>query len=123
MQAFGAVFAQFAVDPDVGMIRVRRAIGVYGAGRIINPRLAMSQCTGLMIGSIGMALMERSVLDPRDGRPVNAHTADYLVPVNLALFERRFDEVWREAEDRQEPAYVGDGDTCCSASCFIVTSR
>ena len=36
-----------------------------------------------MVGGIGMALMERTVLDPRDGRPVNAHMADYLVPVNL----------------------------------------
>jgi len=36
-----------------------------------------------MVGGIGMALMERTVLDPRDGRPVNAHLADYLVPVNL----------------------------------------
>jgi xanthine dehydrogenase YagR molybdenum-binding subunit len=38
-----------------------------------------------MIGGIGMALMERTVLDPRDGRPVNAHMADYLVPVNLDI--------------------------------------
>jgi xanthine dehydrogenase YagR molybdenum-binding subunit len=36
-----------------------------------------------MVGGIGMALMERTVLDPRDGRAVNAHMADYLVPVNL----------------------------------------
>ena len=36
-----------------------------------------------MIGGIGMALMERTVLDARDGRPVNAHMADYLMPVNL----------------------------------------
>jgi xanthine dehydrogenase YagR molybdenum-binding subunit len=85
MHAFGAVFAEVAVDPDVGTIRVRRAIGVYGAGRIINPHLAASQCTGGMIGGIGMALMERTVLDPRDGRPVNAHMADYLVPVNLDI--------------------------------------
>ena len=35
-----------------------------------------------MIGGIGMALMERTVLDPSDGRPVNAHMAHYLVPVN-----------------------------------------
>lgn len=81
--AFGAVFAEVAVDPDVGTIRVRRALGAYAAGRIVNPRLARSQCTGGMIGGIGMALMERTVLDPRDGRPVNAHMADYLVPVNL----------------------------------------
>lgn len=83
MHAFGAVFAEVAVDPDVGTISVRRTFGVYGAGRIVNPRLATSQCVGGMIGGIGMALMERTALDLRDGRPVNAHMADYLVPVNL----------------------------------------
>ncbi len=83
MHSFGAVFAEVAIDPDVGTIRVRRAVGVYAAGRIVNPRLAASQCTGGMIGGIGMALMERAVLDARDGRPVNAHMADYLMPVNL----------------------------------------
>jgi xanthine dehydrogenase YagR molybdenum-binding subunit len=85
MHSFGAVFVEVAIDPDVGTIRVRRAVGVYGAGRIVNPRLASSQCVGGMIGGIGMALMERTVLDPRDGRPVNAHMADYLVPVNLDI--------------------------------------
>ncbi|PDT40364.1 MULTISPECIES: xanthine dehydrogenase family protein molybdopterin-binding subunit [Sinorhizobium] len=85
MHSFGAVFVEVAVDPDVGTIRVRRAVGAYGIGRVVNPRLAASQCTGGMIGGIGMALMERTVLDPRDGRPVNAHMADYLVPVNLDI--------------------------------------
>ncbi|BCH28611.1 acylaldehyde oxidase [Mesorhizobium sp. L-8-10] len=96
MHAFGAVFAEVAIDPDVGTIRVRRALGVYGAGRIVNPLLARSQCTGGMIGGIGMALMERTVLDRRDGRPVNAHMADYLMPVNLDIAEievRFVDEV------------------------------
>jgi xanthine dehydrogenase YagR molybdenum-binding subunit len=83
MYAFGAVFAEVAVDPDLGMIRVRRIVGAYSAGRIINPRLARSQCLGGMVGGIGMALMEQTILDPRDGRPVNASMADYLVPVNL----------------------------------------
>jgi xanthine dehydrogenase YagR molybdenum-binding subunit len=87
MHAFGAVFAEVAVDPDVGTISVRRAGGAYGIGRVINPRLATSQCTGGMIGGIGMALMERTVLDTRDGRPVNAHMADYLMPVNLDIPE------------------------------------
>jgi xanthine dehydrogenase YagR molybdenum-binding subunit len=85
MHSFGAVFAEVAIDPDVGTIRVRRAVGAYGAGRIVNPRLASSQCIGGMIGGIGMALMERTALDTRDGRPVNAHMADYLVPVNLDI--------------------------------------
>jgi xanthine dehydrogenase YagR molybdenum-binding subunit len=85
MHSFGAVFAEVAIDPDVGTIRVRRIVGAYGIGRVVNPLLARSQCTGGMIGGIGMALMERTILDPRDGRPVNAHMADYLMPVNLDI--------------------------------------
>jgi xanthine dehydrogenase YagR molybdenum-binding subunit len=83
MHAFGAVFVEVVVDPDLCMVRVRRAFGAYAAGRIINPQLARSQCTGGMVGGIGMALMEETVVDARDGRPVNASLADYLVPVNL----------------------------------------
>lgn len=87
MHAFGAIFVEVAVDPDLCTIHVRRVIGAYAAGRIINPRLAKSQCIGGMIGGIGMALMERTILDSRDGRPVNASMADYLVPVNLDIAE------------------------------------
>jgi xanthine dehydrogenase YagR molybdenum-binding subunit len=83
MHAFGAVFVEVVVDPDLCTVRVRRAFGAYAAGRIINPQLARSQCTGGMVGGIGMALMEQTVVDARDGRPVNASLADYLVPVNL----------------------------------------
>jgi xanthine dehydrogenase YagR molybdenum-binding subunit len=85
MHSFGAVLAEVAIDPDVGTIRMRRLVGAYGIGRVVNPLLARSQCTGGMIGGIGMALMERTVLDARDGRPVNAHMADYLMPVNLDI--------------------------------------
>ncbi len=85
MHAFGTVMVEVAIDPDVGTIRVRRAVGAYGIGRVVNPRLARSQCIGGMIGGIGMALMERTALDGRDGRPVNAHMADYLMPVNLDI--------------------------------------
>jgi xanthine dehydrogenase YagR molybdenum-binding subunit len=59
------VFVQEAVDPDVGTIRVRRAVGAYGIGRFVNPRLARSQCTGGMIGGNGMALMDRVLLSLR----------------------------------------------------------
>ena len=96
MHAFGAVFAEVAIDPDVGTIRVRRAVGAYGIGRVINPKLATSQCTGGMIGGMGMALMERTMLDSSNGRPVNAHMADYLMPVHLdipALEAHFIDEV------------------------------
>jgi xanthine dehydrogenase YagR molybdenum-binding subunit len=54
MHAFGAVFVEVAVDPDLGETRVRRIVGTYGAGRIVNPKTTRSQCIGGMIGGIGM---------------------------------------------------------------------
>lgn len=89
MHAFGAVFAEVAIDPDVFTVQVRRLVGAYAAGRIINPKLANSQCVGGMIGGIGMAIMESTYLDSRDGRPVNSHMADYLLPVNLDIGDIR----------------------------------
>ena len=82
MHAFGAVFVEVAVDPDLCETRVRRIVGAYGAGRIVNPKTARSQCIGGMIGGIGMALMEHSVVDVRNGRVANANLAEYAVPVH-----------------------------------------
>jgi xanthine dehydrogenase YagR molybdenum-binding subunit len=82
MHSFGALFVEVAVDPDLGETRVRRIVGAYGAGRIVNPKTARSQCIGGVIGGIGMALMEHSVVDPRNGRVVNANFAEYAVPVH-----------------------------------------
>jgi xanthine dehydrogenase YagR molybdenum-binding subunit len=82
MHAFGAVFVEVAVDPDLGESRVRRMVGAYGAGRIVNPKTTRSQCIGGMIGGIGMALMEHSVVDPRNGRVPNGTLAEYAVPVH-----------------------------------------
>jgi xanthine dehydrogenase YagR molybdenum-binding subunit len=82
MYAYGAVFAEVGVDESLGRVRIRRIFGCYDAGRIINPRLAHSQAVGAMVMGIGMALLEGTQLDYRDGRVVNANMSDYLVPVN-----------------------------------------
>lgn len=82
MHAFGAAFVEVAVDPDLGETRVRRIVGAYGAGRIVNPKTTRSQAIGGMIGGIGMALMEHSVVDARNGRVTNANLAEYAVPVH-----------------------------------------
>jgi xanthine dehydrogenase YagR molybdenum-binding subunit len=85
MSAYGAVFAEVAVDELLGTVRIRRVHACYDAGRIINPKLAHSQAIGGMVGGIGMALLEGTHLDYRDGRIVNANMSDYLVPVNADI--------------------------------------
>lgn len=97
IHAYGAVFAEVAVDELLGTIRVRRMYAVYDAGRIINPLLAHSQAIGGMVGGIGMALLEATELDHRDGRIVNANMADYLVPVNADI--DALDATFLPAED------------------------
>ncbi len=79
--SFGAVFAEVHVDPDFGTVRVPRIIGAYDIGRVVNPKLAHSQCLGGMVGGIGMALLEEAEWDPQFGRVMNANLAEYLVPV------------------------------------------
>ncbi len=95
---FGAVFAEVRVDPELCTVRVARVIGAYDAGRIINPRLAHSQCIGGMVGGIGMALLEEAEWDANLGRVANATLAEYLVPVCADIHE--LDAVFVESEDR-----------------------
>jgi xanthine dehydrogenase YagR molybdenum-binding subunit len=97
MSAYGAVFAEVAVDETLGTVRIRRIYACYDAGRIINPKLAHSQAIGGMVGGIGMALLEGTQLDYRDGRIVNANMSDYLVPVNADV--PALDAAYLPAED------------------------
>ena len=99
IDAYSAVFAEVAVDARLGLVRVRRMLGVYDAGRIISPRLADSQALGGMVGGIGQALLEHTITDHRDGRIVNANLADYLVPVNADVPDLR--AIYLDGDDRQ----------------------
>jgi len=85
MNSFGAVFAEVHVDRELGIVRVPRIVGRFGAGRIINAKTAHSQLLGGIVWGLGMALTEESVLDPRSGRFVNANLAEYHVMVNADI--------------------------------------
>jgi xanthine dehydrogenase YagR molybdenum-binding subunit len=81
-QSYGAHFAEVGVDVDTGEIRLRRMLGVFTAGRILNQKTARSQAIGGMIFGIGAALQEEMTLDPRFGHFVNHDLAEYHVPVH-----------------------------------------
>lgn len=77
--AYGATFTEVAVDIDSGEIRIRRMLGVFAAGRILNAKTARSQIVGGMIWGIGNALMEETVVDERYAAFVNNDLAGYHV--------------------------------------------
>ncbi|MFF4244531.1 xanthine dehydrogenase family protein molybdopterin-binding subunit [Streptomyces sp. NPDC001822] len=78
--AFGAHFAEVAVDSLTGEVRVRRLLGVYAAGRILNSLTARSQFIGGMVMGLGMALTEGSTMDPVFGDYTESDLASYHVP-------------------------------------------
>lgn len=95
--AFGAHFAEVAADTVTGEVRVRRMLGVYAAGHILNSRTARAQFIGGMVMGIGMALTEGSTVDPASGAFVECDLASYHVPVCADI--RDIEAHWIEEQD------------------------
>ncbi|MBI4696388.1 MAG: xanthine dehydrogenase family protein molybdopterin-binding subunit [Gammaproteobacteria bacterium] len=83
--AYGAHFAEVAVDADTGEIRLRRMLGVFAAGRILNEKTARSQLQGAMIWGVGAALHEEGVVDARSGMFVTQDLVHYHVPAHADI--------------------------------------
>src|SRR5258707_6298559 len=82
VNAFGAQFVEVRVDPDLGLVRVNRAVGAFEIGRAINPKTARSQAIGGIVFGIGIALLERTAIHPEFGKVVSPNLAGYLLPVH-----------------------------------------
>ena len=95
--AFGAQFVEARVDVDTGEVRVPRMVGVFAAGRIVNPTTARSQLLGGMTMGLSMALMEESVLDPAFGQWMNNDLADYHVATYADVGD--IDVSWIDEDD------------------------
>jgi len=86
-QTYGAHFCEVGVDPVTGEVRVRRMLGVFAAGRILNAKTAKSQLTGGMIWGVASALHEGNAPDPRYGSLLGQDLGNYLVTVQADIGE------------------------------------
>ncbi|HEY0141343.1 MAG TPA: molybdopterin cofactor-binding domain-containing protein [Thermoanaerobaculia bacterium] len=78
--AHGAQFVEVKVDPDLGHVRVTRAVEVTACGKILNPKASHSQEIGGVVWGIGMALQEATEIDHRYGHIMNPDLQHYHVP-------------------------------------------
>ncbi|GHO42130.1 xanthine dehydrogenase family protein molybdopterin-binding subunit [Ktedonospora formicarum] len=97
IHSFGAQFAEVHINVDTGEIRVPRLLGVFAAGKIVNPKTAHSQFMGGMTWGLSMALHEASVLDTRYGNYVNHDFGGYHISTNADV--GTIDVVWLEEDD------------------------
>jgi xanthine dehydrogenase YagR molybdenum-binding subunit len=84
-RSFGVVFVEVGVDSELGLLRLRRATGVYSAGRIINSMTSRSQMIGGIVWGWGMVAMEASHYEPTLGRWLAKDLAGVPVPVNADI--------------------------------------
>jgi xanthine dehydrogenase YagR molybdenum-binding subunit len=85
--SWGAVFAEVAVDADTRMVQVRRVVGTYDIGTLLNQKTGINQLQGGIVWGISFALHEEAHIDPTHGLTVNRNIAEYHVPVNADVGE------------------------------------
>ncbi|WP_294322286.1 xanthine dehydrogenase family protein molybdopterin-binding subunit [uncultured Sphingomonas sp.] len=101
MHSHSALFCEVRVNAVTGEVRVSRFLGSFDCGRILNPKTATSQFRGGIIMGLGMALMEETQFDDRNGRIMNPSLAEYHVPVHLDVPE--IDVIWTDIPDPHAP--------------------
>jgi xanthine dehydrogenase YagR molybdenum-binding subunit len=85
LHTFGAVFMEVGVDPELGLVRLRRAVGRYSVGRIVNSRTARAQMLGGIVWGWGKATMEISHHDEHLGGWISRNLAGVALPVNADI--------------------------------------
>jgi xanthine dehydrogenase YagR molybdenum-binding subunit len=101
MHSYGAIFCEVAVNAVTGEPRVRRVLGSFDCGRILNAKTAASQFRGGIVMGLGLALMEETQFDERSGRIMNPSLAEYHVPVHMDVPE--IDVIWTDIADPHTP--------------------
>lgn len=79
LHSYGAHFVEVVWQPEIARLKVNRIVTVIDAGTILNTRTGRNQIEGALMMGVGMALFEATEYDHRNGAPVNANLADYIV--------------------------------------------
>lgn len=106
--------AEVEVDSRLGKVRVTRFWSGIGCGKVVVPKVAMSQAMGAIIQGVGYALYEERRIDPTTGRLLSAGLEDYRIPgigdtpeMTVHFDEGGFEDVRGRAVGMAELATVG----------------
>src|SRR6266849_4289650 len=76
----GAAVCEVEIDPDTGMIEIRRYSSVDDGGQAINPLILHGQVHGGVAQGVGQAMMEAAVYERGTGQLLSASFLDYGMP-------------------------------------------
>jgi xanthine dehydrogenase YagR molybdenum-binding subunit len=67
----GVQMAEVEVDPETGIVQVKKMVAVQDCGLVVNVKTAESQCLGALIMGISYSLFEEKIMDPTTGVMLN----------------------------------------------------
>lgn len=73
----GVTMAEIEVDPETGIVKVRKMVAVQDCGLILNPKLVESSCRGALVMGISYALFEEKIMDQATGHMLNPNLQFY----------------------------------------------
>ena len=76
----GCHLAEVEIDPDTGEVTLERYVIFDDFGRLLDPRLTLSQVHGGVVQGIGQALLEQALFDADTGQVLSGSLMDYALP-------------------------------------------
>lgn len=76
----GCHIAEVEVDPDTGMLDVKRYIVMDDVGKAVNPMIVRGQVHGGVAQGLGQAVFESTRYDPESGQLLSGSFMDYALP-------------------------------------------
>jgi aerobic carbon-monoxide dehydrogenase large subunit len=76
----GAAVCEAEVDPETGVIEVRRYTSIDDGGQAINPLILHGQVHGGVAQGVGQAMLEATAYEPGSGQLLSASFLDYGMP-------------------------------------------
>jgi carbon-monoxide dehydrogenase large subunit len=76
----GCTVCEVEVDPDTGVVEIKRYAAVDDVGRCINPMIVHGQTHGGIVQGVGQAMWELCALNETSGQPIAGSFMDYGMP-------------------------------------------
>jgi len=107
---FGVVGAVVDVDPETGVVDVRKVVMLHDCGRVINPLIVEGQIEGGLVQGIGATLYEHVIYD-ESGQPRATTFLDYLLPTSAEVPEIIQEHLVGTPSDRNPLGVKGVGES------------
>ena len=107
---FGVVGAVVEVDPETGVVDLKKLVMLHDCGRVINPLIVEGQIEGGLLQGVGATLYEHIVYDEA-GQPRATTFLDYLLPTSAEVPEIVQEHLEGTPSDRNPLGVKGVGES------------